>query len=245
MSDSDYETDEYVENINEEFRQMNTDDIESEDEEEYDEERNDSLVQSYMYLNPLLINRVRTQFIYNPNLINNVLSRGIPEYPVQVNVDVENVINESLYERSEYYKVIADEEKEKCKSITYSKTLNINDKCPIMQTEFEEGQMITLLPCNHGFMREAIEYWLEMEKAICPICRYEFKSKEVKRTKKRPNFIEPMPPRVSEINTNRLNLINSIMLATNPLQVEFEHQEENNSYREFLNRQYQNNMEQD
>jgi hypothetical protein len=57
--------------------------------------------------------------------------------------------------------------------------LKINTTCGIWQEEFEAGEAIKILPCNHAFKAEAITTWLTTEKAECPICRFKLKSKEV------------------------------------------------------------------
>jgi hypothetical protein len=57
--------------------------------------------------------------------------------------------------------------------------LKINTVCGIWQVEFEEGEPIKILPCNHAFKADAIERWLTTEKAECPICRFSLSSKEV------------------------------------------------------------------
>jgi hypothetical protein len=55
----------------------------------------------------------------------------------------------------------------------------INTACGIWQEEFEKGEAIKVLPCNHAFRAEAITKWLTTEKAECPICRFKLESKEV------------------------------------------------------------------
>jgi hypothetical protein len=55
----------------------------------------------------------------------------------------------------------------------------INTACGIWQEEFEAGEAIKVLPCNHAFRAEAITKWLTTEKAECPICRFKLASKEV------------------------------------------------------------------
>jgi hypothetical protein len=57
--------------------------------------------------------------------------------------------------------------------------MKINTACGIWQEEFEPGQAIKILPCNHAFDAEAITKWLTTEKAECPMCRFTLKSKEV------------------------------------------------------------------
>jgi hypothetical protein len=57
--------------------------------------------------------------------------------------------------------------------------MKINTACGIWQEEFEEGEEIKILPCNHAFRAGALKKWLTEEKAECPICRFKFASKEV------------------------------------------------------------------
>ena len=69
------------------------------------------------------------------------------------------------------------------REMTYNKEtaeeMKINTACGIWQEEFQDGQAIKILPCNHAFDAEAITKWLTTEKAECPICRFKLKSKEV------------------------------------------------------------------
>ena len=96
-----------------------------------------------------------------------------------------NLLERTLYENSEYKFVISNEGKEELKEIVFSKDLSCNDSCPISQSAFEEGELITILSCNHAFDTTNILYWLENEKAECPICRYELPCIEKKIEKKR------------------------------------------------------------
>jgi len=57
--------------------------------------------------------------------------------------------------------------------------MKINTACGIWQEEFEEGEEIKILPCNHAFRSDALKKWLTEEKAECPICRFKLASKEV------------------------------------------------------------------
>ena len=52
----------------------------------------------------------------------------------------------------------------------------IEDKYLFMK----ENQEITQLPCNHCFMTDSIERWLQTEKAECPVCRKKIDSIEVR-----------------------------------------------------------------
>jgi hypothetical protein len=93
------------------------------------------------------------------------------------------ILNESFQNDCSVYKnVISDKGKEELKTVHFSKENNsiINDTCPILHTQFEEGEEITQLPCNHFFDTTAIMNWLENEKAECPVCRYKLHNKEIK-----------------------------------------------------------------
>ena len=56
--------------------------------------------------------------------------------------------------------------------------MSFNKICPITQEEFEENEDIIVLPCNHYSKEDGIRTWLEKNKAICPVCRYQIKYKE-------------------------------------------------------------------
>ena len=94
-----------------------------------------------------------------------------------------SILSGSLYERNPVKKVIDDEACCEIKEHTFTAALveeqKINSACGIWQEDFEEGEAIKILPCNHAFKAEAITKWLKEEKAECPICRQTLKSKEI------------------------------------------------------------------
>lgn len=55
----------------------------------------------------------------------------------------------------------------------------VNKVCPILQDEFHNNDMVTLLPCNHCFTPDAITRWLTRECAECPVCRFALPSIEI------------------------------------------------------------------
>ena len=100
--------------------------------------------------------------------------------------ELETIINNSFNEKPIYKQVICDEELEKLINSKRKYTLNdIDNTCPITQTEFEEQQEIITLECNHCFDSAAIIHWLTEEKSECPVCRCKYKSKEVKIVEKK------------------------------------------------------------
>jgi hypothetical protein len=99
------------------------------------------------------------------------------------------VLSRSLYDIRPVKRVIDVEDGESGKKhgireMTYdpetAEELKINTACGIWQEEFEKGEEIKIMPCNHAFRGEAITKWLTTEKAECPICRFKLEeSKEV------------------------------------------------------------------
>jgi len=62
---------------------------------------------------------------------------------------------------------------EKLPKIKYHKNDIAENTCVICQTEFEEEEEITKLPCpnaDHVFHTECVTRWLKIN-GICPICR--------------------------------------------------------------------------
>ena len=78
-----------------------------------------------------------------------------------------------------YKKVTKYEVIENIKKIKYENDFH-QKECPIMMVEFEEGEEISQLPCNHLFNTEALTRWLKNESYKCPVCRHELEFKEVK-----------------------------------------------------------------
>ncbi len=49
----------------------------------------------------------------------------------------------------------------------------IHQKCTICLGEYEKGEKLTILPCEHGFHTDCINSWLKDYSYKCPICRNE------------------------------------------------------------------------
>ena len=96
---------------------------------------------------------------------------------------IASILARSLYDRCPVKKVITEEAVsdiiDKNFTAAMVEELKINGACGIWQEDFEEGEAIKILPCNHAFKAEAILKWLNEEKAECPICRFSLQSKEV------------------------------------------------------------------
>ena len=103
-----------------------------------------------------------------------------------------SVLNSSLYDKETYKHVLSDEGKKQIIHREYDSKTDEVKTCPIMFTDFEDGEEIAELPCKHIFDKDAIEKWLEEEDASCPVCRKKLNSKEVKNE----DEAEAAPPRL-------------------------------------------------
>jgi len=136
--------------------------------------------------------------IRNLSLLDYLYAHGVPISPIVYaggagveagaeagggDADVASILARSLYDLHPVKKVITEEGQHTIvdKKFTASmvEKLKINGVCGIWLEDFEEGDDIKILPCNHAFKSEAIMKWLQKEKAECPVCRFSFQSKEV------------------------------------------------------------------
>ena len=127
----------------------------------------------------------------NLSLLDYLFAHNVPISPIVYaggaggvgDADVASILARSLYDRHPVKKVITEEGQrvivDKKFTAAIVEELNINGMCGIWQEEFEEGEDIKILPCNHAFKSEAIMRWLQKEKAECPVCRFSLESKEV------------------------------------------------------------------
>ena len=129
--------------------------------------------------------------IAHASILDYLYASGIPLRPMQlgggggaVDMDgVASILANSLYDRRPVKTVVNEEGmaelSEKIFTAQLAEELKINTVCGIWQDDFEEGERIKILPCNHAFKADAIDKWLTTEKAECPICRFSLSSKEV------------------------------------------------------------------
>lgn len=140
----------------------------------------DSSNQSLVDSSNVILNNTLLSYI---NILTSNLdyySNNLNTYDSITNNTFNRILNSSFYDEVKYKNIISDKGKETLKKINYTNNLKTNNTCPIYQTLFTEGIEIIKLPCNHSFIPEAIEKWLNEEKAECPVCRYKFDSKEIK-----------------------------------------------------------------
>ena len=98
--------------------------------------------------------------------------------PIPINVD--NILFDSLNEPPVYKKILSEKGSSQLKKIKFIESSKTNNTCPIFQVDFCNDDDIIELPCRHCFNPDAITKWLCEEQPICPICRFELDSIEVK-----------------------------------------------------------------
>ena len=171
-------------------------------------------------MNDLSMNDLSTPYIYSRTInrsideydeydeymnghLQNMVQRYVLSNTLLDNQDQPNILNASLYETNPYKQIISNEGKKLLNKVTYDVSMCSNHICPISREEFKIGDEITVLPCNHGFIKEGIEKWLNNECPECPICRYKFDSIEVKKD-------DDQQDETTSINTSRNMLFNSL-----------------------------------
>ena len=108
----------------------------------------------------------------------------------QTRSHISTVMEESLYDKPTYKKVISDKGIENIKFELYNEKSEKQSKvCAITREKFKDQEEVAILPCNHIFNKEAILTWLTTKSAECPICRYKLESKEIKCEREGENII--------------------------------------------------------
>ena len=70
--------------------------------------------------------------------------------------------------------VLEEKQIDELRKVKYTpacKAEEIYTKCTICLGQFENDEILTILPCNHGFHSECINNWLKDYSYKCPICR--------------------------------------------------------------------------
>lgn len=136
---------------------------------------NTNNLQRFSYSN-VILNALLGNSVMNDVVLNDVVVTDIDNE----NNFIDSIISNTLNDKKAYKNVISEEGKKSIKIIEYTRDDKFNPSCPITLVDFEEGEKVSVLPCNHCFNTNAIEIWLENEKAECPVCRLALNSKEIK-----------------------------------------------------------------
>jgi hypothetical protein len=91
----------------------------------------------------------------------------------------QEVLENSLYDQPSFKQVIAPSGREMLSPMTFDNSIE-QKECPIDMEEFQEGEELLKLPCEHIFRKSSILHWLENRNAQCPICRYQLPYIEMK-----------------------------------------------------------------
>ena len=150
------------------------------------------------------------------NLNNNDISSNLLHTPTALQgsfgegTQINSIMNRSLHDSTGYKNIISEEGTATLKNIKYSVEACNNEVCPITRETFAIDDKIVELPCGHCFNPEAINRWLNDEKAECPVCRYVLKSKEIKK-----EYVPQMNVDEAQIRDARISLLNSLVNTNN------------------------------
>ena len=150
-----------------------------------------SLNNVFNEINPLLINSNNSDpYTINLNdVFSNLLQNTFNNHYTSNGFN--NILNESFNRNNIVYKKILSEKgKDQLKRCLFKDSTKTNNSCPIFHLDFDDDDDIIELPCQHCFVPEAIEKWLNEEQAVCPVCRFELDSKEVKNSNNVENNIQ-------------------------------------------------------
>ena len=89
---------------------------------------------------------------------------------------ISNIMNTGEGTMEDIPIVLEEKQFDNFKKIKYNNEHRNNDvhiKCTICLGPYENNEMLTILPCNHGFHSSCISIWLNQHSYKCPICRSE------------------------------------------------------------------------
>lgn len=114
---------------------------------------------------------------------------------------LQNILQSSLNQKNKYIKVLSENGKNSIKYVKFNKSTHNETFCPICQDEFEESQIVAMLPCDHIFEKNSIIQWLTDESHKCPVCRYEM------------DYIEKEDEIIPDESVNEENMSNTNVLS--------------------------------
>tara|TARA_B100000963_G_scaffold269116_1_gene237244 strand:+ start:11530 stop:12114 length:585 start_codon:yes stop_codon:yes gene_type:complete len=123
-----------------------------------------------------------------------------------------DILNQSLEQDQATYKNVVDINKNnQIEFQKYNSETCDQSSCCITMVDFNENDIVAVLPCKHCFNKEALIKWVTEESATCPICRFELESTEVSANgeEKQPeNEEENDSPNPNNIRNNLIDALN-------------------------------------
>ena len=125
-----------------------------------------------------------SSFVNNDNIVTRYRPRRSPFSNLLLpsfsnNRNISNLLYTTINQKNAYKRVLSEKGKMQIKKVKFTSTMK-NDKCPILLEKFNEGDEVSVLPCEHVFTSSAIDEWLNEQQSKCPVCRFELDSKEIK-----------------------------------------------------------------
>lgn len=89
--------------------------------------------------------------------------------PMEGGVIPGNLEDHKIVLKDSEFKQLEEKSFNNMKKESYFKSI----ECNICLTEYDDEEMLTVLPCKHYYHTECIEHWLKKESKKCPVCKSE------------------------------------------------------------------------
>lgn len=109
------------------------------------------------------LNRSNASSIFTLIRGNVILNIGISDRTRSNTFSLSREVRSSVLSRDAFLRI---------KTITFDNSIdNEHQMCTVCQCDFEDGDVIKVLGCDHRFHDDCVEGWLTGEKNECPLCR--------------------------------------------------------------------------
>ncbi|KAF8246251.1 hypothetical protein K440DRAFT_662194 [Wilcoxina mikolae CBS 423.85] len=88
---------------------------------------------------------------------------------------------------------------------TTTEGLSSQNQCPVCMEDFEQGQEVRVLPCQHNFHPDCIDPWLLNVSGSCPLCRIDLHPEEEPEDETTTTEVPQPPPPVPHHGGSRLS----------------------------------------